>query len=356
MPGRLGGPVSGDDDDPPWFIRPLEEKEPEARPALSPGLNPDLETIAADWRAAEAQLVRPIADASLLLGRLAERQALGASADRLRCREVSDLMWRVGHPVRVERLALYDLDGGVVRGARAESYALAHWTLRRLRGAPDLTSIEGLRDWLGWGPRQGVVPDELTAVIDVPSGAEVEAALARWLALARALEGCTGLTRGAALAFHWGHDPAFGRARESTAMMIGALIAGEGALPFAPVAIGAGRSGGPRVTAVGQGAEADLTAWVAATHSATERALLDLNAQALWRERAGAVAATIRGRVAGEMVDALAGQVALSASMASALIGCTPESAERALVKLEGAGLAREITGGRRWRFWCARV
>ena len=304
--------------------------------------------------AAEGRAARPLADASFALGRLEAALAAGGLSNRLRVAEASYLLWRGGWPVRAEALALYMVDGAP-RG-QSEGFERGKWLLRRLEAPLTLDTVEAMRRWLGWSVRRRAIPETLAAAMDRPSVREVDEALGRWLDLATALEGRSQLARAGALAFAFGRETAFGRDRELVAAVLGARLAAQGAggLAFAPVAFGASRSGGLRLTNGARSIDDDLDAWLSAVGSATHRALLALNALALWRLRAEDAVSSMRGATGEAVIGALHDHLAVSAAMVSAIAGCSRATAERALARLAAAGVAREITGGRRWRFWTA--
>ena len=126
-------------------------------------------------------------------------------------------------------------------------------------------------------------------------------------------------------------------------------------LTFVPVSIGAGRRSAFAFGHAGDLAAA-IPAWLAGIRAATERALAELAALDAWRARARAYAAPLRARVPGRLIGPLGDHLALSAKAAATLAGCSQEAADMNLVRLEEDGLAREITGAARWRFWTARL
>ncbi|MEM8756008.1 MAG: hypothetical protein AAGF90_23900, partial [Pseudomonadota bacterium] len=171
--------MTEEDEETPWFVRPLEDDEAEEDGGPA-------DDVAAEIEAAEGRGAARLADVARRIGRLDAAVAAGAPVARLRAMEAADLMWRRGRAVRAERLALYEVDGGAPRGDDPKDYALAFAALRRLRAPLDAGSPEGVKAWLGWG--EGATPPEaLGRAMEAPDPAARDAALADWIALAGAL-------------------------------------------------------------------------------------------------------------------------------------------------------------------------
>ena len=64
--------------------------------------------------------------------------------------------------------------------------------------------------------------------------------------------------------------------------------------------------------------------------------------------------ARIKGDNPARVIAELAAHPLLSAAMLEAQTGISRDTAERLLARLRDMGLAREITGGRRFRLWTA--
>lgn len=391
--GEDDGEDDGREGEAPWFVRPAEDDDAPTAP-VPVG---DVAAALAGVREAVAAEAGALYEVGRLIGRLEEAMRQGAirdeaPAERLRAMEISDLMWRAGRAVRPEKLALYEIDGGVARGDAPEDYALACWALRRLRAPLDLASPATLRAWLGWGARRADLPAPLRPVLPDFDGEAVDAALARWLAFRNVAAALPAPARAGVLAAVWAATPEFGPDREIAASVLGARLvvegevyadrppprapaqpptlsdpvggpagargggwSGEQPLTFVPVSIGAGRRSAFAFGHAGDLAAA-IPAWLAGIRAATERALAELAALDAWRARARAHAAPLRARVPGRLIGPLGDHLALSAKAAATLAGCSQEAADMNLVRLEEAGLAREITGAARWRFWTARL
>lgn len=309
------------------------------------------------WAAAEGALAANLEGAARLLGRLEARLDAGAPLRRLRVKAAADLLRAAGHLVPPEKLALHLVDGDP-RGRR-EAFALGRWIVRRLETPLVLDDAGAVRAWLGRRAPAGA-PDPTVAAVAGLAPPEASArALKAWLGLARELEARSRLARSAALAGAWARTPAFGPDRALVACLLGARILDPGgrvgaalAAPAAALLSFAGRDKPAYEPA--HGAAPRLAAWLGGIRGAAEGVLLELAALEAWRNRAAA--AGLRGRTSGRLVSTLHDEVAVSAAMAAALGGVSRDAAERGLVRLEALGLAREITGGARWRFWTARV
>ena len=91
----------------------------------------------------------------------------------------------------------------------------------------------------------------------------------------------------------------------------------------------------------------------AVTQGATE-ARQELARIAAWQTRALAATARIKGENPARVIAELAAHPLLSAAMIEARAGISRDTAERLLARLRDLGLAREVTGGRRFRLWAA--
>ena len=136
---------------------------------------------------------------------------------------------------------------------------------------------------------------------------------------------------------------------------VAAMITGAGGAgaPFLPV------SSGHRVDryALKEGeafAEARLRAFYTAAQAGALAALMELDRLKAWLERAWAETGDLSGRTPPALIDALARFPILSADIVAQQAGCSPMSARRNLNLFTDRGLAREITGQGRYRFWAA--
>ncbi|WP_333834475.1 helix-turn-helix domain-containing protein, partial [Rubrimonas sp.] len=102
--------------------------------------------------------------------------------------------------------------------------------------------------------------------------------------------------------------------------------------------------------------EARLAAFLADVADGTRDAMALIDDLAAWRARAEAAAAAMKGATPARAVALLAQRPAVSAPAAAGALGLSDDAALRVLMRLERAGLAREITGQGRFRVWAARL
>lgn len=334
----LPGPFDPSEAAEPWFL-PSAEDEAEADP-VGAALRPQRASLvdAAGWKTAEGALACDLAELGFDLGRLAERarRAGDGTAQRLALDEAAALSWWTGDRIGSERLALWtsyrigavDEDGGgLIRTA---------WAARRLGSAP----VQG----------RG-----LTTVLTAALGEEGRADPGLISDVAAELEplaGCSAVTRGAALFHLWRSlDERPEHLRGLEAAVLGARLAGQGALPFLPLAL----TGFGALTASGS-PEARLSAWIAGAHRAALAALMALDRLGQWRARAELATADLSGRTPARLIAALAAQPMLAAPQAEVETGASRAAVQRNLDVLTSRGLIREVTGQGRFRVWAARV
>lgn len=290
------------------------------------------------WRAAEAGLAGEVAELAFDFGRLAERVAVAGSGAvrRLALEESAALGWWTGDRVGSDRLALWtsyrigaveDDGGGLIRMA---------WAARRL--AVPVAQGRGLAALLAV-----TLDDEGRA--DPGLIADVAAEL-------DPLAGCSAVTRGAALFHLWRSlDERPDHLRDLEAVLLGARMAGQGALPFLPLAL----TGFGALTASGS-PEERLAGWVRGAQRAVLAALMALDRLARWRGKAEAATADLSGRTPARLIAALAAHPMLAAPQAEAETGASRAAVQRNLDVLQSRDLIREVTGQGRFRVWAARL
>ena len=327
-----------------WFIpAPPEDIDPTAPPWAIATPRPG--TNARDWEAAEAGQGRALAGAAAALARLDQALAGRAAAlERLAGAEIAGLSWAEGQRLAPERIALF----GVLRLSASDSdhrdLARAEWARARLLGHRDARDPEA---FLGRGR---MASGGLGGVGQRPVGEEWRALLQHWQETVSGAD-LHPISR-AAFAFHlWRQLGLSGAEAVYEPALLAAKIGADGQhdLPFMPLAMagvgGMQMSGAP---------EARLPAFLQMTTNASRAALLLLGQLAAWEERAQAAISPLSGRTPPALVKALARVPVLSAMQAEALTGASRAAVSRNLEKLVQLGLAREITGQSRYRFWKA--
>lgn len=99
-----------------------------------------------------------------------------------------------------------------------------------------------------------------------------------------------------------------------------------------------------------------LATWVSGADQAARTALRQLETLCDWEGRAGAAIAGLSGRTPPALVALLRDWPLISAPMAEAETGASRAAVQRNLNMLTETGLAREVTGQGRYRFWSAQV
>ena len=301
----------------------------------------------AAWAKAEATLARPLAELAQLSGMLRARLADGPEGwqHRLALQEAVDLSWLAGDRVPSERLALWQMLRLAGGAEDTQALARAGWAARRLRDGPRLQ--DDLATFLG---RQAVgaeaaLPDKLADWAEV-------------MGQARTLHPITQ----AALGFHiWpvvglsvGHD--FGGAAP-LALMEAAVVAARSSVAgnpvditgryFLPLALGGG--GGLRW---GGSAEDRLGRWIGGATHATRAALRTLDRLRDWDTRTQTLCSDLSGRTPAQLIALLRDWPIVSAPMAEKETGASRAAVQRNLNLLVKRGVAREVTGQERYRFW----
>ena len=326
----LPGPYDREEVEDLWFLP--DEAEVVAGPrAPAPGL-----VAGEDWRAAEAALAVDLAELAFDAGRLAERLAGSGpgAVQRLAQDEAAALSWWTGDRIGAERLALWtsyrigaaEEDGGaVIRTA---------WAARRLAAASPRGVRAAVADLLGAEGRG-----------DLDLAEEVAAAIL-------GVEDMSAVTQGCALFHLWRSlDERQEHLRGLEAAVLGSRVAGQGRLPFLPLAL----TGFRALTASGR-PEPRLRAWAQGAHGAVLAALMSLERLSGWRERAAAATADLSGRTPALLIAALAARPMLGAAEAEAETGASRAAVLRNLDLLVARGLVREVTGQGRFRIWATKM
>ncbi|MCJ1900237.1 MULTISPECIES: hypothetical protein [Paracoccus] len=303
---------------------------------------------AAAWFSAEAGQAAELARAAFALGRLEgavaalEPEARAGANRRLALIEVEAMLWAQGTPLRREEIGRDLMEARA--GADLEAMRLARWGIRRLEGQGDARDLRG---FLGLHRAAVSGLDELLATR--PTGQDFDAAVEEFRQLAGQVAGLSPLVRAAALRVLWRlcglsapevlAEPATWTARD--------MAEGCEALRFVPL----GRHG--RGVWVDGGSPAERVArHLAAVTAGIQDARHELARVADWQARALEAMAGVKGENAGRVIRALAAHPLLNAAMLEESAGISRDTAERMLSRMKALGLAREITGGRRFRLW----
>lgn len=332
--GRPGPFDPGEAEDP-WFLPP-DPNDMEETIALPPAKKGASLVDVAGWRAGEAALAGELTELAFDFGRLSERvEVAGKGAvRRLALEEAAALGWWTGDRVGADRLALWtsyrigaaqEDGGGLIRTA---------WAARRL-------AVPG-----GQGPAALIA-----ATLDDQGRADT-GLITDVAAELDPLANCSAVTRGAALFHLWRSlDERPDHLRDLEAVVLGARMAAQGALPFLPLA----RTGFGALTASGS-SEERLASWVRGAQRAVLAALMALDRLTRWRAKAEAETADLSGRTPARLIAALATHPMLAAPQAEAETGASRAAVQRNLDVLQSRDLIREVTGQGRFRVWAARL
>lgn len=299
-----------------------------------------------DWQKAEAGLAPQLARAAAELAMLDQccRQIGQGAVERLALIEVEAMLWAQGSRLRREQIAAY-LSGAGGQTAAGPDLGRAAWAFRRMVARPG--PLPAMRGFLGLHEVAG--SDLPEALSPRPKGAEFDLAAALFADGMGAVAQCHPLTQagyGLALWRLAGLSAPDDLVEPATAA---ARIAAQESrvLGFAPLAPGRG--------AWQLGAQANrLGEWLAAIRSGAQAAMLELNRVEAWAVAARATTASIKGDTPAKLITALSARPILTTEAAANLSDISRDSAERGLAKLQAMGVAREITGGKRFRLWVA--
>jgi hypothetical protein len=328
----LPGPYDGAEAEELWFLPDEADQDGMPLPQADSGHLVEAEA----WRAAEAALAGDLAALAFDVGRLAERLlAAGTGAvQRLALDEASALSWWTGDRVGADRLALwlsYRI-GAAEKGG--EGLIRTAWAARRLMAPPSTGIAATVGDLLGEAGRADTgLADDVAAALDGVAG------------LSTVVRGCA--------AFHlWRSlEERPDHVRGLEAAVLGARLAGQGGLPFLPLAL----TGFSALTASDE-PQRRLEAWVQGAHRAVLSALMVLDRLTAWRIRADAGTVDLSGRTPTRLIAALAAHPMIGAAQAETVTGASRAAVQRNLDLLTSRGLVREVTGQGRFRVWAAKV
>ena len=302
------------------------------------------------WRAAQAALAVDLAAAAQALGRLDQVVAEMVPADRagatlrLALIETEAMLWAQGRPLRREEIGRDLMEARA--GADLEAMRIARWGLRRLEGQGDPADLRGFLALYRTGI--GGLGEPLAAR---PTGDDFDAASGEFRVLIARLEGVIPIARAPAARSAWRLCglSAPEALSESACWTARDMATGCEGLSFVPL----GRHG--RGVWIDGGPPGDrLRRHLSAVIHGTTEARQELARLADWRARAMLATARIKGDNPARVIAELAAHPLLSAAMIEGRAGISRDTAERLLARLRDLGLAREVTGGRRFRLWAA--
>ncbi|AUH35658.1 hypothetical protein CUV01_18595 (plasmid) [Paracoccus tegillarcae] len=303
----------------------------------------------AAWRAAEKTCAVDLAQAAMAIGRL---DGLLAGLDetlrrglitRLALMEVEAMLWAAGTPIGQDVL-IRDL-ADAPASVDLEALSLARWAIGRLQGRG---RVDDLRDFLALhraaqGPGRGDSDLLRKTGDDFDNEAE---GFAMGLA---ALDGCHATTCAAYGQRLWRLTDLSPDGHQLEGMCWAARAMADSAGPLAMVPMG---QAGRRVWNTGGDPQDHLTAWCAAVAAGCEEGFRTIRRLTGWVERTRQATARIKGGNAARAIYVLMAHPVVSAASLEADAGISRDTAERLLVRLEGLGLIREVTGARRFRLW----
>jgi hypothetical protein len=299
-----------------------------------------------EWRRAEAGLAPQLARAAVELAVLDQRcKELGQGAvERLALIEVEAMLWTQGSRIKREQIAAY-LSGAGGGSQDNPDLGRAAWAYRRMLMRP--SPLPAMRGFLGLHEVSG--SDLPEALSPRPKGHEFDLAAALFADGMDAVADCHPLTQagyGLALWRLAGLSAADDLIEPATAAA--RIAAQEGrTLGFAPLAPGRGVwQMGAKATRLGD--------WLAAIRAGAQTAALELNRVEAWTVAARTATARAKGATPGKLIDALASRPIMTTEAVAILVGVSRDTAERGLARLQAQGIAREITGAKRFRLWMA--
>ena len=313
------------------------------------------------WAAAEAALVRDLAEVALLFGVLDERLRSGPLAGgwrhRLALTAAVEISWAAGDRVAQERLALWTALRLTGPQQDAQALARAGWALRRLEGGSAL-QIDSVAGLLAFFDRQHLAAE---------AG---DTGLADLIGLAQSLTDLHPVTQAAAL-FQgwqmWGGDTVQGETAQGETAQADVVRYIEAAVLAARLGarMGAGLGAGLGAgflplgltgSATDGSVQDRLAQWLGRVGQAIRAALRHLDQIARWQARAQSAMAGAQGRTPDLLIGVLAAWPQVTAAMAEELTGAARATVQRNLARLQAAGLIREVTGQGRYRVWSARL
>ncbi|WP_303489024.1 helix-turn-helix domain-containing protein [Shimia thalassica] len=301
------------------------------------------------WQQAERSCYRDLLSAVEALVRFGERlkHLPPEGAERVALMSVSAALRAEGLWFGPEKIALYR-SMRLAADSEAQVLARASWAVRRLTGH-GAGVLDGLRDFLGRTEvAQPLDPDPDTAR---PVGNELDLLGGDFSDHTNRLSDCDALTR-AAYGFAFWRREGITPWDELLEPTVAALILGaDGRAPFVPISAGHSfdRHG---VTSGAGSAEARLKVFYKAVEAGALAALMELDRLMVWRDRAAGATRDLSGGTPPALIQALLGFPIVSAELVAKDVGCTTMTARRNLNIFTERGLAREVTGQGRYRFW----
>ncbi|WP_134679110.1 DUF1403 family protein [Paracoccus ravus] len=303
-----------------------------------------------DWAKAQAACSGLLSRAAMAVGRLdgmlaeLSPEAQAGAMRRLAMIELESMLWAQGTPLQREEIGRELMDARA--GTDLDAMRLARWGLRRLEGQ---SKLDDLRGFLGLYRSDGQdLPEPLATR---PVGAAFDAGAMEYLAGHAALAELDPLARAPGLRVAWRlADLSAPECLTEPACWTGRDMASDcEVLRFVPL----GRAG-RRVWIDGGPAPERMQRHLDAVCQGASEARRELRRISDWAERARKATASIKGDNAARIIAALAAHPVMSTAMVETSSDISRDTAERMLARMQGMGLLREITGGRRFRLWTA--
>ncbi|QFU00012.1 hypothetical protein FIU85_22005 (plasmid) [Roseovarius sp. THAF8] len=341
----LGPPSIYDGDDPDqqnlWFLPPGPEDDvdPESKKSFIFYHN--------DWREAERNLSGSLADATYMSGCLDERIRLNpAMHDRIARIEAVELAWlagyRLGHDALHKHLVLADYQHERDQEAVVET----RWAHSRYM-SPLHPLNDDIRDVLG---RHAVEEGTDEELIRQTGGRTFDDLYEEWKEYIEDAEGLHRFTLGALAFFSWQSIQVSGDSDFMEAAVVSQKLCAprgrRGGLGFVPLALG-GHGAFMRAGTI----EQRLATWYRLVENACHRALLNLNAVELFKQKSEEV--EFKQTATYQCISkAFVDYPILNIETLLKTSGTGKDAALKYIDLLEEAGLIAEITGQKRYRFW----
>lgn len=300
---------------------------------------------AAPWLAAQGQHAAGLAKAAMAVGQLdmlVSEMGQGP-LERLALREVEALTWAAGAPIALDEIGRDQLHARAATDL--EGLQRARWALRRLQGQG---ALDDLRGFLGL--HRGFTADGSRDQRLRLTGRDFDDAAQAFHAARADMAGAHCFTQSAFERHLWRlSDLSPEEDQIEGAVWTARRLASDcAALTFVPLGQGARRLRGTGPQEFGR--------YLAAIAQGAAGAKAELLRVRSWAEGAKTATAHVKGDTPARIIDALVTRPLCSTQMVEEAAGVSRDTAERGLGRLQQLGVLREVTGGKRFRIWAAKV